>query len=44
VGTSLGENEATAAFRGGIIFGVTSIVSGVGLWRLINRGRASRSD
>jgi hypothetical protein len=44
VGTSLGENETTAAFRGGVIFGVISIVSGVGLWRVIHRGRAARSD
>ena len=42
VGTSIGENELTAAFRGGILFGVISIVSGVGLWRLLNRGRDSK--
>ena len=36
VGTSIGENEMTAAFRGGIIFGVITIVSGMVLWRLLN--------
>ena len=35
VGTSLGENETTAALKGGIIFGLVAIISGVGLWRLI---------
>ena len=39
--TSFGENEPTAALRGGILFGVISIISGVGLWRLILLGKES---
>ena len=35
VGTSIGENEMVAATKGGIIFGIITIISGVGLWRLI---------
>ena len=35
--TSLGEREPTAALFGGIIFGVISIISGVGIWRLLHR-------
>lgn len=42
VGTSIGENEMTAAFRGGIIFGVLTIISGVGLWRLLHVDMKSR--
>ena len=39
VGTSLGERETTAAFRGGILFGLVTVVSAVGLWRLLHIGR-----
>jgi hypothetical protein len=39
VGTSLGENEVVAARLGGILFGLTSLVSGIGLWRLLRSGR-----
>ena len=35
--TSLGENEPTAAVKGGIISGLVTIISGVGLYRLITR-------
>jgi len=35
IGTSLGENEANAAVKGGILFGVIAVVAGVGLWRWI---------
>ncbi|MGD2246006.1 MAG: dehalogenase [Candidatus Aminicenantes bacterium] len=35
VGTSLGENEPSAALYGGIFFGLVTFISGVGLWRLI---------
>jgi hypothetical protein len=38
-GTCLGEKEVTAAFRGGILFSLITIVCGSGLWRLLNRGR-----
>jgi hypothetical protein len=33
--TSLGEREIVAAFRGGIFFGVITIITFVGLWRLL---------
>lgn len=36
VGTSLGENEPVAAGKGGLVFGLITLISGVGLWRLIN--------
>ncbi len=39
VGTSLGEGEPTAALRGGIIFGVTTIIMGVAFWRIIRGPR-----
>ena len=39
VGTSLGENEVVAARLGGILFGLTSLVTGIGLWRLLRSGR-----
>jgi hypothetical protein len=35
IGTNIGENEATAALKGGILFGLISIILGVGLWRLL---------
>ncbi len=38
IGTSFGENEANAAVKGGILFGIISIISGAGLWRLIITG------
>jgi len=38
IGTSLGENEPTAAVKGGILFGIIVIISGAGLWRLITSG------
>jgi hypothetical protein len=37
VGTSLGEGEPNAALFGGIIFGLITIISGVGLWRIVIR-------
>lgn len=37
--TSLGEGEPTAAVKGGIIFIVVTIITGVGLWRLLQIGR-----
>lgn len=40
VGTSLGENEPYAARLGAIIFGLTSIISGFGLGRLLLRKKA----
>jgi drug/metabolite transporter (DMT)-like permease len=41
VGTSLGENEPTAAKLGGILFGLTTIISGIAGWRIILSGRKS---
>ena len=41
VGTSLGENEASAAVRGGIFFGIIAVLSGVGLWRIVMLGAKS---
>ena len=38
IGTSLGENEPGAALKGGILFGLISVISGVGLWRLLKIG------
>ena len=35
--TSLGEGEPTAAVKGGIIFSLITTISGVGIWRLINK-------
>jgi hypothetical protein len=35
IGTNLGEKEVTAAVKGGILFGMISIILGVGLWRLL---------
>ena len=37
IGTSIGENEMDAAFKGGIIFGVISLIAAVGLWRFLLR-------
>jgi len=39
VGTNLGEKESTAALLGGILFGLITIIAGVGLWRLILTGK-----
>lgn len=44
VGTCIGEGELTAAIKGGIVGGVICIVTGVGLWRLLFRRRASNGD
>jgi hypothetical protein len=39
VGTSLGENEPTAAKLGGILFGLTTIIAGIAAWRILHSGR-----
>jgi len=41
--TSLGENEIDAAFKGGIVFGVITVITGAGLWRLLFRGARVKS-
>lgn len=35
IGTNIGEKEMTAAKLGGLVFGLLSLVTGVGLWRLL---------
>ncbi len=40
--TSAGENEMDAAVKGGIIFGIVTVITGVGLWRVINIGQAKK--
>lgn len=35
VGTSFGESEPVAATRGGLLFGLITVISGVGVWRLL---------
>ena len=34
VGTSVGEGEPTAAIRGGLLFGLVSVIVGVAVWRV----------
>ena len=38
VGTSFGEGEATAAIRGGLLFGLIAVIGGVGVWRVLRTG------
>ena len=38
VGTSFGEGEPVAATRGGLLFGLLTIIAGVGLWRVLMVG------
>ncbi|MCP4151836.1 MAG: hypothetical protein GY757_29100 [bacterium] len=37
--TSAAENEMDAAIKGGILFGLITVITGVGFWRVINTGR-----
>jgi hypothetical protein len=39
VGTNLGEKEPHAALLGGIVFGLITMILGVGLWRLLQVGK-----
>jgi hypothetical protein len=41
VGTSFGEGEPVAAARGGLLFGLMTMIAGVGLWRVLLAGAAS---
>jgi hypothetical protein len=43
VGTSIGESEMDAAVKGGILFGVISVITAVGFWRFLLRGTGSDS-
>jgi hypothetical protein len=42
IGTNLGEKEPQAALVGGIVFGLLTIIAGVGLWRLILIGKNTK--
>jgi hypothetical protein len=42
VGTNLGEKEPKAALLGGILFGLITIISGAGLWRILQTGKKPR--
>jgi len=42
VGTSFGEGEPVAGTRGGLLFGLLTIIGGVGVWRIILAGSTSR--
>ena len=44
IGTSIGENELTAAFRGGILLGLLAIISAVGLIRVLALPRKLSSE
>ena len=39
VTTSAGENEPGAAVKGGIFFGIITVVSGAGVWRILKIGK-----
>ncbi|MDJ0763955.1 MAG: dehalogenase [Myxococcota bacterium] len=41
VGTNVGENETTAALKGGVMLGVITIAAGVGTWRLLHASKRS---
>jgi hypothetical protein len=41
VGTSFGEGESTAAIRGGLLFGLVSVIGGAGVWRVLLRAATS---
>jgi hypothetical protein len=38
VGTSFGEGEPVAATRGGLLFGLVTVIAGIGLWRVFLGG------
>ena len=41
MGTSFGEGESTAATRGGLLFGLITVISGAAVWRILMRGAGS---
>jgi hypothetical protein len=43
VGTNIGEGELTAALKGGILFGLVTVIGAAGLWRLLSFGRQKES-
>lgn len=42
VGTSFGEGEPVAATQGGLLFGLITIITGVGMWRVLLAGAGAR--
>ena len=44
VGTSFGEGEPVAGTRGGLLFGLVTIISGAGLWRVLFFGGKARAE
>jgi hypothetical protein len=44
VGTSYGEGESVAGTRGGLLFGLMTIIAGVGLWRVLASGGGSAEE
>ncbi len=44
VGTAIGELEYEAASKSAMIFGLTVIVTGVVLWRILNHGRSNPGE
>ena len=44
VGTSFGEGEPVAGTRGGLLFGLVTIISGAGLWRVLFSGGKARAE
>lgn len=43
-GTSFGEGEPTAGLRGGLLFGLVTIIGGVGVWRVLVAGGRSPGE
>jgi len=43
VGTSIGEGEKTAATIGGLVFGTISLITGVGIWRILKIGTRKKA-
>lgn len=39
VTTSIGERETVAAWKGSLVFGFISVITGVGLWRILVSGK-----
>ena len=44
VTTSIGENETIAAWKGFMVFGFISVITGVGLWRILMSGKSKNKS
>jgi len=44
VGTSFGEGEPVAGIRGGLLFGLITIIAGVGFWRVLMAGSGAGGE